>query len=197
MPLCTSIIRRAGSLLPETLKRHLKMALGVPNMEASLRSMQRNGFSPKVVIDVGAYAGCWTRMCKRIFPTAHVLMVEPQTSRKSDLERVTAEYPNVALAFVLVGPAEQAAVGMYETGTASSVLPEVEKNNTPTAYLPMTTLDAVTKNTTFAHPHFIKLDVQGYELQVLEGGGRSPKVSRSGIDGSEFAGDTQRRHALS
>lgn len=170
MPLLAGMMRQVGSFLPHRLKCCLKMALGVPNMESSLLNMKRNGFNPAVVIDVGAYSGGWTCMCKLIFPAARVLMIEPQTCKKSDLERVMAEYTDIALASVLVGPAEKAAVGFYETESASSVLPEVEKNNMPTVCLPMTTLDAVTKNTHFAHPDFIKLDVQGYELQVLEGG---------------------------
>lgn len=34
----------------------------------------------------------------------------------------------------------------------------------------MTTLDALVKNSIFACPDLIKLDVQGYEIEVLKGG---------------------------
>jgi hypothetical protein len=33
----------------------------------------------------------------------------------------------------------------------------------------MTTLDAITRRTHFERPDFLKLDVQGYELEVLKG----------------------------
>ena len=39
-----------------------------------------------------------------------------------------------------------------------------------TAVLSMTTLDEITRNTDFATADFIKLDVQGAELAVLQGG---------------------------
>lgn len=170
LPFFHSMIQQAKALLPEGLKCQLKTLLGVPNVESSLVLMKRNGFSPKVVLDVGAYRGDWTRICKRIFPAARVLMIEPQEARKSDLERVIAEFPDVKLACVLVGPGERASVGFYEIDSASSVLPEAEKNESPSLYLPMKTLDSVVKGTPFEHPDFIKLDVQGYELEVLKGG---------------------------
>jgi hypothetical protein len=37
----------------------------------------------------------------------------------------------------------------------------------------MTTLDAITEGSAFARPDFIKLDVQGYEIEVLRGGVRA------------------------
>lgn len=46
-------------------------------------------------------------------------------------------------------------------------------NAVSTISVPMTTLDKLTANTVFARPNFIKLDVQGYELEVLRGGERA------------------------
>jgi hypothetical protein len=37
----------------------------------------------------------------------------------------------------------------------------------------MTTLDSLTKGTAFAQPDFLKLDIQGYELEVLTGAEQS------------------------
>ena len=46
---------------------------------------------------------------------------------------------------------------------------EIEKANSPSCDLPQMTLDEVAKGTPFAHPDFIKLEVQGYELEILQG----------------------------
>jgi FkbM family methyltransferase len=170
MPLAAGVLRGFKACVPERIKHRIKRALGVPSMEASLENMKRNGFDPKVVIDVGAYRGEWTRLCKRIFPSAQVLMIEPQSARRRELERVLAECERVTLETVLVGSSKRDAVGFYELGSASSVLTEEEKHASPSLSLPMTTIDAVTAGTLFARPDLIKLDVQGYELESLKGG---------------------------
>jgi len=62
MPIPRQTIRRISALVPDKWKRHLKTVLfEAPDTEASLRRMQRLGFNPAVVIDVGAYIGEWAR----------------------------------------------------------------------------------------------------------------------------------------
>lgn len=79
MPVLRQTMRRISALVPDQRKRHLKTELfEAPDTEALLRRMQRLGFNPAVVIDVGAYIGEWARDLKRISPSARILMVEPQ-----------------------------------------------------------------------------------------------------------------------
>jgi len=161
-------------LVPESWKRQVKSTLfDVPDTETSLRRMRKLGFAPRTVIDVGAYVGDWTRTCKQIFPEARVLMVEPQSSRIPLLQSTSDGFEGVEFRPVLLGARQEASVPFYEAETASSVLSEADKQSAPTACLSMTTLDEVTSGTRFAAPDFIKLDVQGYELEVLKGGERT------------------------
>lgn len=175
MPFVRDAARRVLSpLLPEKWKRYIKAELfQVPETENSLRRMKRLGFDPTVAIDVGAYVGEWTRSFKQIFPDSQVLMIEPQASKTAILAKVTAELSNVELRPALLGARVEANVGFRESETASSVLTELENRRPPTTYLTMTTLDAITEGSPFARPNFIKLDVQGYEIEVLRGGMRT------------------------
>ncbi|MBZ5684385.1 MAG: FkbM family methyltransferase [Acidobacteriia bacterium] len=172
MPALHQTIRRVSALIPDEWKRHLKTALfEAPDTEASLRRMRRLGFNPAVVIDVGAYIGEWTRSFKRIFPGARILMVEPQPGHSDRLRAVSAAFNGIELASVLLGAQERGNVPFHLCESASSVLMESAKPpGVSTISVPMTTLDKVTANTVFARPDFIKLDVQGYELEVLRGG---------------------------
>jgi FkbM family methyltransferase len=175
MPFVRDAARRVISpLMPEKWKRYIKAELfQVPETESSLRRMKRLGFNPAVAIDVGAYVGDWTRSFRQIFPDSRVLMIEPQASKIAILTRVAMGLRNVELRPALLGAKAEATVGFWESETASSVLAESENKRRPNTYLPMTTLDAITEGSPFARPNFIKLDVQGYEIEVLRGGGHT------------------------
>jgi len=164
-----AIVRGGKQLLPERFKKQLKVRLGVPDMEASLANMKRNGFNPKTVIDIGAYAGEWTQMCRRLFPDARVLMVEPQAKLRGVLQGMASADARLQFSPVLVGASAQAAVPFYESETASSIFRDPNYREHHEATLPMTTLDAVTRNSGFSAPDFVKLDTQGAELAILEG----------------------------
>src|SRR5947209_10700654 len=120
MRLLDAALQGAKAVVPDGLKRKIRVACGVPDMEASLLNMQRNGFHPQRVIDVGAYVGDWTRMCRRLFPDARVLMIEPQGRLRETLQQMAAADPRVEFSPVLVGANRQAAVPFYESESASS-----------------------------------------------------------------------------
>jgi len=170
----TSLFRSAGKkLLPDGLKRRIKSASGVPDTEACLAQLKRCGFSPRAAIDVGAYSGEWTRALLQCFPGTRVLMVEPQEAKVRELEILCASYPGLAVANTLLGPEAADGVRFYDGDTASSVLADANHDNPRSRVLPMTTLDLLQKQMAFPAPDFIKLDVQGYELEVLKGAERA------------------------
>lgn len=178
MPVLRKTVRTFSGFLPAEWKRRVKTTLfEAPDTEASLRRMRALGFNPAVAIDVGAYVGEWTTGFRRIFSGARVLMVEPQPSHIHRLRSMTAACAEIELAPVLLGACPQGSVAFYLSESASSVLPEPERRQSVEVIsIPMTTLDEVTAGSKFARPDFIKLDVQGYELEVLKGG---EKILRS------------------
>jgi len=174
MSLSNRFASAAKALVPETLKRELRRSLPIPDTEACLSRMQRNGFQPKLVIDVGAYVGDWTRMCRRVFPAASILMIEPQAATQDALLQIAAKDERIEVAHALLGRRHDSQVPFYEAQSGSSVLTEWEREGQQaTATIDMTTLDALTADTTFAMPDLLKLDVQGYELEILKGAERA------------------------
>lgn len=170
--------RTGKKLLPERFKRRIKLACGVPDTEDCLTHLKRCGFSPSAAIDVGAYSGEWTRTLLRLFPSTRVLMIEPQDVKKAELEMLCSSHSGLALATVLLGPKVAEHVGFYEGDTASSVLQDANHDSPPSRVLPMTTLDIVIEEKKFPAPDFIKLDVQGYEIEVLKGASRALKSAQ-------------------
>jgi FkbM family methyltransferase len=61
--------------------------------------------------------------------------------------------------------------------TASSVLEEHVHQSAPVRYYPMQTIDELVKVQGFATPNLLKLDVQGYELEVKGARNTLPHIS--------------------
>ena len=169
----SSLSHAAKQLLPERIRREIKVACGVPDTEACLARLKRCGFRPTVAIDVGAYSGEWTRSLLRLFPGTRVLMIEPQETMRPQLSLLASSCPGLELAATLLGPHSAGSVGFFESATASSVLQDENHHEPPSTFLPMTTLDAIVGKKRFPAPDLIKLDVQGYEIEILKGAGHS------------------------
>jgi len=171
---------RAADKLPVSLKRQITragMAFGreeaFPSIYGSLTYLRKWGFRPRYVVDVGAYHGEWTLMMKEIFPESSVLMIEAQESKRARLETVCAQTPGVQVETALLGAAEGEAVTFVEMETGSSVFEEISEHHLDTRQKvekQLATLDTlVTDATGWDKVDFLKLDVQGYELEILRG----------------------------
>ena len=156
-------------LCPPPLKHRIKLACGAPDTGACLAAMKRRGFHPQVAIDAGAYSGEWTLALRQLFPQTRVLMIEPQAARRERLRALTQIHDGVEFVPALLGPAATKRVTFYQAETGSSVLHDPGNNSAQPAAMEMTTLDTVVRATPFERADFLKLDVQGYELEVLKG----------------------------
>ena len=165
------MLPRFFRILPTTLRNRIKGKFSIPSMEISLLNLRANGFRPKKIVDIGAYEGSWTQMIKEIFPEAEVLMIEAQKRKNDCLQKVASKYEGkVSLFLTLLGPYEASSASYYENETVTSVLPEYYPTAAKLASAPMTTLDEVMRKKGWQKVDLIKLDVQGYELEILKAG---------------------------
>jgi FkbM family methyltransferase len=144
--------------------------LHYPSMPLSLRNIGRLGFQPRFTVDVGAYEGEWTRLCREAFPETRILMVEAQAGKVEHLRSVAASVGgDIQLATVLLGPKDGLEVVFQEMETGSSVFPESSPTSRQQRTMLTRRLDSVLHEHGAPHVDFLKLDVQGYELEVLKG----------------------------
>src|SRR6266404_4353045 len=153
------------------LKKRIKDRLGVPSHSWSFTNARRNGFNPAVIYDIGAYTGSWTTEIMEYFPDARYYLFEGQPSKETHLQQLKKEFPqSVDYQIGLLGANDGEKVIFNEYETASSVLTEHFDTGAQRHERTIDSLDTVVKNNNWPAPDLIKLDTQGYELEILKGG---------------------------
>lgn len=136
-------------------------------MARALRGLSERGYKPDVIYDVGAAEGAWTRLAARIWPNARFVCIEPLEERDAALMQLAQDFPG-RVQFLRIGLGSQDAelqLGVSEGLWASSFA----YGGVDARTLPVRRLDGLVDEGALPLPSFLKLDVQGFELQVLEG----------------------------
>lgn len=162
-----------------------RLTMGLPTMEGVLRLARTNGFRPAGIVDVGANVGDWARMATALFPDVPIIMIDGNRDYEQALrDTARALGASATYAIGVMGPEAREAVPFYSLGTGSGVLPELTTFDREVRQLPMSTLDATIREAAgmgaaTAAPLLTKIDVQGFELEVLRGG--TETLSRTGL----------------
>lgn len=140
-------------------------------MWGSIENLRRNGFMPGAIIDAGAYRGRWMQRAAEIYPNTPILMLEANPDLRPALKRAAARVANTTVEIALLGPKNLAEYTFYvaDADTGSSVLADITRFPRHAVTLPMRTLDSVVGEHELPTPLFLKLDLQGYEYEVLCG----------------------------
>lgn len=135
------------------------------------RRLADRGFRPDAIVDVGAFEGNWTRLALDVFGEVPSLMVEAQQGKKSILDKVVTAHPATRIEMSALGESAGKELVFYEMSTGSSLRPEVSNAERSTTTIVTRTLDDVAReHLPEARRLFLKIDVQGAELDVLRGG---------------------------
>jgi len=160
------------NLLPRRWKEKLRLRAGAITLRSRLENLRRAGFRPKKIIDAGAFRGHWAQSVLEVFPEARVLLIEPQSECQEILRKAADADRRLSLCKTLLGKTSGEIRFLVE-GSNSRVLtgdwtpgPGAKVETSPVA-----TLAGVALEEAFSNAEFIKLDLQGHELEALAGAG--------------------------
>ncbi len=156
--------------LPASLKESLRRRAGAVTLGSRLENLRRAGFDPKQIIDAGAFRGEWSLLAHEIFPAASLLLIEPNPQLREHLEEHCRKFPHARLRAVILG--SEAKTARFVLADSNSRVLDYEPDGAfPIESLPVETLRTIVDETGFGACDFLKLDLQGYELEALKGAG--------------------------
>lgn len=156
-----------------------------PRSVAAVRltaGLAERGFRFSTIIDVGANVGQFSRAALGFWPNADIVAFEPLRSCADELDRALRRHGRVEVHPVAVGredgsipfhPHQSSLSSSALTATEAALRDYAWARELPTVEVPVCRLDTVLAERSLRRPALLKLDVQGFELEVLAGAQRT------------------------
>ena len=139
-----------------------------------LQHIKNLGFYPENVLDVGANKADWSRSCRTFFPRAHYSLIEPQVEMHGYLHNFSCE---TGSNYVLCAAGSHDGEGLltvWKDKCGSCMLPEngyrfEDGELAEQRKVDVFTIDSLINSEKIRQPNLVKIDTQGFELEILKG----------------------------
>jgi FkbM family methyltransferase len=155
----------------------------------SLQRMRDLGVAPRTIFDVGVATG--TKGLYGVFPDVRYVLVEPLTESRPFMDELVAEYPGSIAVQAAAGRAPGQAEFVVDpslSGSSFLLKPKFGEIRT----VEVVTIDGLVAEHALEGPFILKLDVQGYELEVLAGAVETLKRTEAVITEASLWADKKR-----
>ena len=142
------------------------------SLEGALENIKNIGWAPNTVIDVGAAFGAWSKNCFGIFPDAHYVLIDPLIEYQNFWPVMTKDFHKVDFICGAASPIRgEIELNVHPDWTGSSVLKESEGPHVDGSPRKINTcrIDKICQTYKTKGPYLLKIDTQGYEIEVMKG----------------------------
>jgi FkbM family methyltransferase len=135
--------------------------------------LQKLGFAPKHILDVGANRGIWTRTAIKHFPNARYTLVEPQDHLKSHIQDLLDR--GCKIQWINAGAGDKSGTMpmsiSHRDDSSTFVLADRHGHSTGSQQIivPVKTLNEIVAAGSAGMPEMVKIDAEGFDLKVLAG----------------------------
>lgn len=130
-------------------------------------------FTPKNILDIGAYKGFWSEDIKKVYPNSNIFMIEGDSERQEDLKKTGMPFQIALLSDMEKDVVFHRTASRFSTGNSlyrelTTVFRDGNEGYSQ-EQTTATTLQKIAEKHDL-RPDMIKLDVQGAEKDVIMGG---------------------------
>lgn len=149
------------------------------SMYKMLYKIKKQGIEPNTIIDVGASIGMFSKTANYLWQNAKIFSFEPLNTSYKKLITLADEIPNIKLFNFALGDKREKTIineSSYEYSSSILEMSDIHKKAFPYSAestkqeIEVYTLDEIFSNNKISSPVMLKLDVQGFEMNVLKGG---------------------------
>jgi FkbM family methyltransferase len=143
-------------------------------MEKCLRHLVEKNFKPEVVLDIGAGKGTWSIEAGQHFKDAEFFMIEPLVESEEQLSSLCKKNPRYHYILTAVDKESGEKIMNVTPDLFGSTLLSYYAGEDPSLQrkIPVDVIDQMISEGKIRPPQFVKIDVQGSEINVLKGGQR-------------------------
>lgn len=133
----------------------------------------KRGFEPSHIVDVGANHAKWSRWTHKVFPDAQYTLIEPQTELGPYLDAFCRRCKSAR--WIAAGVGSQMGTLPFTVRpdtVSSSFVPSAEealRSGHERRMVPVMTLDHLVENEIHAIPDIVKVDAEGFEVEIIQG----------------------------